>query len=75
MLLQGWTGTGKEVLARFLHCCSCWAGGPFVKVKCPAIPGPLFESELFGYENGAFTGAFESKAGRVDLAVEVPCPG
>jgi two-component system response regulator AtoC len=68
VLLQGGTGTGKEVLARFLHCCSCWASGPFVKVNCPAIPGPLFESELFGYEKGAFTGAFESKAGRVELA-------
>ena len=68
VLLQGGTGTGKEVLARFLHCCSCGAVGPFVKVNCPAIPASLFESELFGYEKGAFTGACETKLGRVELA-------
>jgi two-component system, NtrC family, response regulator AtoC len=47
---------------------SSWAGGPFVKVNCPAIPGTLLESELFGYERGAFTGAYGSKPGRMELA-------
>ncbi len=68
VLLQGATGTGKEVLARFLHSRSCGASGPFVKVNCPAIPVSLFESEVFGYEKGAFTGACEAKPGRVELA-------
>ena len=68
VLLQGATGTGKEVLARFLHRCSCGASKPFVKVNCPAIPVSLFESEVFGYEKGAFTGACEAKPGRVELA-------
>lgn len=68
MLIQGETGTGKEVLARFLHCCSHWTSGAFVKVNCPAVPGALFESELFGYEKGAFTGAYDTKLGRIELA-------
>lgn len=68
VLFQGETGTGKEILARFLHFGSHWGNGAFVKVNCPAVPGPLFESELFGYEKGAFTGAYETKAGRVELA-------
>ena len=68
VLLQGETGTGKEVLARFVHCSSQWGDGPFIKVNCPAVPAALFESELFGYEKGAFTGAYESKLGRVELA-------
>src|SRR6201999_836483 len=51
-----------------LHGYSPWAGGPLVKVNCPAIPGTLLESELFGYEKGAFTGAFGSKPGRVEMA-------
>src|SRR6202022_111656 len=67
-LLQGETGTGKEVLARFLHRCSRWGHGAFVKVSCPALPNGLIESELFGYERGAFTGAFETKPGRVEIA-------
>ena len=68
ILLQGESGTGKEVLARYIHERSPWKGGAFVKVNCPAIPGTLFESELFGYQRGAFTGAYASKPGRVEMA-------
>lgn len=68
LLIQGFGGTGKEVLARWVHCRSPWGTGPFAKVSCAAIPGTLLESELFGYEKGAFTGASSSKPGRVELA-------
>jgi two-component system response regulator AtoC len=68
ILITGESGTGKEVIASMLHRRSPWNGGPFVKVNCPAIPGTLMESELFGYEKGAFTGAQGSKPGRVELA-------
>jgi two-component system response regulator AtoC len=68
VLLQGESGTGKEILARFIHRQSQWGSGAFVKVSCPAIPGTLLESELFGYEKGAFTGAYGTKPGRVELA-------
>ncbi len=68
VLIRGESGTGKEVLARLVHSRSPWGDGPFVKVSCPAIPGTLLESELFGYERGAFTGAFGTKPGRVELA-------
>jgi two-component system response regulator AtoC len=68
VLIQGESGTGKEVIARILHRQSPRSGGPFVKVNCPAIPGSLLESELFGYERGSFTGAVGSKPGRVELA-------
>lgn len=68
VLLNGNGGTGKEVLARWIHNHSPWSGGQFVKVNCAAIPGSLLESELFGYEKGAFTGAHASKPGRVELA-------
>jgi len=68
LLLQGPSGSGKEILARFIHQRSSWGKGTFVKVNCPAIPGTLFESELFGYQRGAFTGAYASKAGRIELA-------
>src|ERR1700675_3916617 len=68
VLLQGQSGTGKEILARYIHERSPWKGGAFVKVNCPAIPGTLFESELFGYQRGAFTGAYVSKPGRVEMA-------
>jgi two-component system response regulator AtoC len=68
ILIQGASGTGKEVLAKYIHRQSRLATGPFVKVNCPAIPGTLLESELFGYEKGAFTGAYGSKPGRVEAA-------
>jgi two-component system, NtrC family, response regulator AtoC len=68
VLIQGESGTGKEVAAKLIHARSTWADGPFVKVNCPAIPGTLIESELFGYERGAFTGAYGSKPGRMELA-------
>ena len=68
VLIQGDSGTGKGVLARYLHAVSPGANTAFVKVSCAAIPGPLLESELFGYERGAFTGAYSAKPGRVELA-------
>ncbi len=68
VLIRGESGTGKEVIARLIHTRSPWASGPFVKVNCAAIPGTLVESELFGYERGAFTGADSSKPGRVEMA-------
>jgi len=68
VLLQGDGGTGKEVLARWIHKHSPYNNGQFVKVNCAAIPGTLLESELFGYEKGAFTGAHGVKPGRVELA-------
>ena len=68
VLLQGESGTGKDVFARLLHVNSTRANHNFVKVTCPAIPNSLIESELFGYEKGAFTGAYATKRGRVELA-------
>ena len=68
LLIQGDNGTGKEVLARVVHAHSMWSTGLFVKVNCAALPGTLIESELFGYERGAFTGADTSKCGRVEMA-------
>ena len=68
ILITGESGTGKDIIARLLHLYSPWANGPFVKVNCPAIPGTLLESELFGYEKGAFTGALGTKPGRVEMA-------
>src|SRR5262245_42826718 len=68
VLIQGESGTGKDIIARMIHAASPWRTGPWVKVNCPAIPGTLLESELFGYEKGAFTGAYGSKPGRVELA-------
>src|SRR6202790_4791433 len=68
VLITGESGTGKDIIARLIHGLSPWKSGPYVKVNCPAIPGTLLESELFGYERGAFTGAFGSKPGRVELA-------
>jgi two-component system response regulator AtoC len=68
VLIRGESGTGKEVIAKFIHVHSSWVNSPFVKVHCPAIPGTLLESELFGYEAGSFTGADRSKPGRVEAA-------
>jgi DNA-binding NtrC family response regulator len=65
VLLCGETGTGKEVAARSLHEWSPRANGPFVTINCPAIPESLFESELFGFERGAFSGAVQTHAGRL----------
>src|SRR5271163_339975 len=68
ILILGESGTGKEVLANFVHKASPWRDGPFVKVNCPAIPGTLIESELFGFQKGAFTGANATKPGRMEMA-------
>ncbi len=68
VLIEGESGTGKDIIARMIHSHSPWKTGPYVKVNCPAIPGTLLESELFGYEKGAFTGAYGTKPGRVEMA-------
>jgi two-component system, NtrC family, response regulator AtoC len=68
VLLQGETGTGKEFLARVLHHNGPRSAGPFIGVNCTAIPKELFESELFGYERGAFTGAHQRKIGLLEKA-------
>ena len=68
VLLQGESGTGKEVVAQAIHDCSTRAKAPFVAVNCGAIPAELLESELFGHEKGAFTGAVAARKGRFELA-------
>jgi transcriptional regulator with GAF, ATPase, and Fis domain len=68
VLLVGETGTGKEVVAQLIHGRSTRKNGPFVAVNCAALPDSLLESELFGYERGAFTGAYHHKSGHIELA-------
>jgi len=68
VFLQGESGTGKEVVARFIHRASPRRNGPFVAINCAALPEHLLESELLGYERGAFTGAHQVKAGQFELA-------
>jgi transcriptional regulator with PAS, ATPase and Fis domain len=67
-LLTGESGTGKEVIARFIHRASSRSQGPFVAVNCAALPEQLLESEIFGHERGAFTGAAQAKPGQIELA-------
>lgn len=68
VLLRGESGTGKDLLARYIHANSPRAQGPFIKIHCGALPETLVESELFGYEKGAFTGATARKQGKIELA-------
>ena len=69
VLLLGETGTGKELFARAIHRLSTRRDGPFVAINCAAIPEPLLEAELFGYEKGAYTGAHKQTKGKIELAV------
>ena len=68
VLLNGETGTGKELIAHAIHYNSLRTKKPFIKVSCAALPQDLIESELFGYEKGAFTGAIAARVGRFELA-------
>jgi len=68
VLITGESGTGKDLLASFIHARSRRSAEPFVKIDCATLPGELLEAELFGYERGAFTGAIEAKAGRLEAA-------
>ena len=68
ILVTGETGTGKELVARAIHDRSSFRGGPFVSINCAGLPTSIIESELFGYERGAFTGAIKQKIGRIEAA-------
>jgi two-component system response regulator AtoC len=68
VMITGETGTGKELIASTLHETSAYARGPFIKVNCAALPETLLESELFGHEKGAFTGALNQRKGRFEMA-------
>lgn len=68
VLIRGESGSGKEILANHLHRIAPWRDKPCVKVNCAAIPGTLLESELFGYEKGSFTGAYNSRPGKFEMA-------
>ncbi len=69
VLVEGESGTGKDLVAHWLHYGGPRREGPFIKVHCPSIPGELLESELFGHEKGAFTDARHAKAGKIEMAV------
>src|SRR4029453_9023041 len=68
VLVSGETGTGKELVATVIHRNSTYSAGPLIKVNCAALPETLLESELFGHEKGAFTGAVAQRKGRFELA-------
>lgn len=68
LLIRGESGTGKELLAQLTHYLGPWRDEPLVKIDCASLPAELLESELFGYEKGAFTGASQTKMGRLELA-------